>query len=123
MRGRGQLERRGLGRGPVLLADGVPDLLAVDRQGARGLDADAHGVADDLHHVDDDVVADHDLLAGTAGDEQHGSSLDSAAEGMRTKRRPRRGREQRRADGSVGGLVDDLVALASATRIGARRFA
>ena len=69
----------GLGRGTVLLADGVPDLLAVDRRAARGLNAHANGISDDLHHVHDDIVADHDLFADTAGDEQHGSSLDSAA--------------------------------------------
>src|SRR4051812_14848830 len=65
-----ELGRSG-GGGLVLLAHGVPDLLAVDRDRARGLDADANGIADDLHHVDDDVVAEHDLLAGTAGDDEH----------------------------------------------------
>src|SRR3954451_24335578 len=44
---RWERDRGGVGRGPVLVAHGVPDLLAVDRRGARGLDADAHGVADD----------------------------------------------------------------------------
>src|SRR3954447_20361515 len=80
--GRGERERGGLGGGPVLLAHRVPDLLAVDRQAAGGLDAHAHGVADDLHHGDDDVVAHHDLLAGAAGDEQHASSLDQLRTGM-----------------------------------------
>ena len=64
--GEGELDRRGVGRGAVLLADGVPDLLAVDRGAARGLDAHANGISDDLHHVHDDIVADDDLLADRA---------------------------------------------------------
>src|SRR4051794_15670981 len=77
-----ELARSGPGGGLVLLAHGVPDLLAVDRDRARGLDADADRVPDDLHHVDDDVVAEHDLLAGAAGDDEHeDSSLESFEDG------------------------------------------
>src|SRR4029079_11555715 len=65
-----KLGRSGTGGGLVLRAHGVPDLLAVDRNRARRLDADAHRVPDDLHHVDDDLVPQHDLLAGTAGQER-----------------------------------------------------
>jgi hypothetical protein len=66
-----QLDRSGLDGGAVLLAHGVPDLLAVDRNRARRLDADADRIADDLHDVDDDVVPEHDLFAGAAGDDEH----------------------------------------------------
>src|SRR5829696_787926 len=75
----GQLGRLGARGGAVLVADGRVDLLAVDRDGARRADADADGVADGLHDLDDDVVADHDALAGAAGDDEHcASSLESA---------------------------------------------
>src|SRR5919201_975656 len=62
----GSLRRLG-----VLGRNSGPDLLAVhgDRPG-RG-DADAHGRAGDLDHLDADVVADSDLLARTPSDDEH----------------------------------------------------
>ena len=66
-----QLGGLGVRRGAVLVAHGGVDLLAVDRDGPRRADAHADGVADDLHDLDDDVVADHDALACAAGDDEH----------------------------------------------------
>src|SRR5919198_1645015 len=101
----GSLRRLG-----VLGRNSGPDLLAVhgDRPG-RG-DADAHGRAGDLDHLDADVVADSDLLARAPGDDEHRNS--SLENGSGRLHLPLRGRalEQRGTDGSVGGLVDDLVA-------------
>jgi hypothetical protein len=41
----------------------------------RGVDADAHLIAPGLDHRDDDVVADHDPLAGAPRQDQHQPAL------------------------------------------------
>src|SRR5918999_1279091 len=70
----GARHRLGFGarRGLVLFLDCRPDLLAVDGQRLWRFDAQAHGVSNDLHDVDCDVVAEHYLLPGTPRDDQHG---------------------------------------------------
>src|SRR4051794_39156623 len=115
--GRGRQVRRRRRGGLVLGSHRGPDLLAVHRDGAGRVDPDAHGVAGDLDHLDGDVLADDDLLAGPAGHHEHrGSSLDSvgletgtagpAASGDRLG-------EQWRAHRQVAGLVDHLEAAAA----------
>src|SRR5436305_8043335 len=64
--------RFGARRSLVFLLDCRPDLLAVDGQRLGCLDPDPGAVADDLHQVDRDVVAEHDSLVGSAGDDEHG---------------------------------------------------
>jgi hydrogenase maturation protease len=46
-------------------------LLAVDADGRRGVDADADAIADDSQHDDADAAVDHDLLIGAASEDQH----------------------------------------------------
>ena len=71
----GGLRRRG-----VLSLDGRPDLLAVHGDGPGCGDADAHGRAGDLDHLDADVVGDSDLLACTPCDDEHrNSSLENGS--------------------------------------------
>src|SRR4051812_30483975 len=67
----GKVGDGGRGGGRVLLLDCPPDLLPVHRDGPRGCDADADARAADLDHLDHDVVAEHDLLSGTTGDDEH----------------------------------------------------
>src|ERR671930_126718 len=101
---------RGLG---VLGRDSGPDLLAVDGDRPGRGDADAHGRAGDLDHLDADVVADSDLLARAPGDDEHrNSSLENGSGRLHLTLRGR-ALEQRGTDGGVGGLVDDLVAAAT----------
>ena len=99
---------------------GLPlNFLPVNRDGLRGGDADAHAGAVILYYFDHNVVADHDLLAGTAGDDEHerDSSLDSGSgvpsvpvrlRGLRRRLLLEPG-EQRSTDRGVRGLVDHLV--------------
>src|SRR5918911_4307804 len=75
-----------LGGRLVLLLHGLPDLLPVDRDGLGRREAEPHRVADDLHDLDDDVVTDHDLLAGTACDDEHGQFLLGKRGGARLRR-------------------------------------
>jgi hypothetical protein len=48
---------------PALSIDPLADLLAIDPDVVRGDDAEADLVAPDVHHLDDDVVADQDAFA------------------------------------------------------------
>src|SRR3712207_809476 len=63
-----QRVRGHLGSQAVGLGDLPVDLLAVDRDLARRLEAEAHGPTADLHDVDLDVLADPDALADVAGE-------------------------------------------------------
>src|SRR5579871_3280776 len=47
------------------------DLLAIDRDVARRLDADPDLIAVDLHDRDHDAIPDHDLLVHLAAQDQH----------------------------------------------------
>src|SRR5215813_4561877 len=65
----GSLRRLG-----VLGRDSRPDLLPIHGDRPRRGDADAHGRAGDLDHLDADVVADSDLLAWAPSDDEHRNS-------------------------------------------------
>jgi amidase len=67
---RGRRERGGVGRLHLRV-----DLGAVHRHAARGVDAEADGLAAHVEHDDAHVVADDDALAGAAGEDQHGGSF------------------------------------------------
>src|SRR4051794_18339813 len=114
----------GLRGGLVLVLDRAPELLPVDGNGARRGDADADAGARDFDHLDDDIVAEHDLLARAPRDDEHGngSSLEpwgtGAIRGVYPSQALSRNlgcllREQRGAHRGVRGLVDDLVATAA----------
>src|SRR4051812_46051599 len=60
-----------LGSEQIRLGDLPVDLLAVDRDLPRGLEAQPDGAATDLDDVDLDVVADPDRLADAAGECEH----------------------------------------------------
>src|SRR3954447_19404685 len=91
-----ELVRRRLRGRLVLRPHGLPNLLAVDRDGLRRLDPDAHLVADDLHHLDGDVLAEHDLLAGATGDDQHPARLPVRRPAAAPARTAARARARRR---------------------------
>src|SRR5437588_6998490 len=67
-----------LGGRLVLGLHGLPELFAVHGDRLGRIDADADTRAGDLDHLDDDVVAEHDLLARPSRDDEHGygSSLE-----------------------------------------------
>jgi len=65
-------ERRRLG---VLLPDGLVDLLAVDGDARRGIDAQANLVATDVDDDDFHVVSDHDGFFTVAREDEHGGAF------------------------------------------------
>src|SRR5438445_11524435 len=106
------LERKILGqlgvrlRGRLVLGlDGPPELFAVHGDRLGRIDADADTRAGDLDHLDDDIVAEHDLLARPSRDDEHGdgSSLEPWGTGAmdgpgRSPTRPRPRRSPRTAE-------------------------
>ena len=67
----GERVRGGDRRCPVLLLDGQPDLLAVDRQLLRRSDPQAHGMTADLEDGHEHIPADHDALSGATRQHEH----------------------------------------------------
>src|SRR5215467_5923279 len=69
--GLGEVLDAGLRGCPVLLLDGFPDLLPIDRNVPGRLDTEADSRTGDLEDGDLDVVAEADSFAGLARDDEH----------------------------------------------------
>src|SRR3954453_15647843 len=101
------------GCGLVLLLHRNPDLMAVDGDLARRLDAEPDCRAGDLEHRDGDVVSETDALPGSSADYQHDLDARRCHGGGRRRRLDLRQRdlgEDWLPHAVVGCVVDDLAA-------------